>query len=61
MCSHIVNEVSYTDMYHGGTRELNMVTVMKYRNYHRIIEFFELEGIFKGYLVQLACNELGHL
>ena len=25
-----------------------------------IIEFLELEGAFKGYLVQLPCNEQGH-
>ena len=28
---------------------------------HGIIELFELEGTFKGYLVQLPCNEQGHL
>ena len=26
-----------------------------------IVESFELDGIFKGYLVQLPCNEQGHL
>jgi len=28
---------------------------------HRIIESFELEGTCKGYMVQLLCNEQGHL
>ena len=28
---------------------------------HRIIELFELEEILKGHLVQLPCNEQGHL
>jgi len=27
----------------------------------RITELFELEITFKGHLVQLPCNELGHL
>jgi len=27
---------------------------------HRIIEFLELEGTFKGHLAQLLCNEQGH-
>ena len=29
--------------------------------YHRIIEWFELEGTLKGHLVQLPCNEQEHL
>ena len=29
--------------------------------YHRNIELFELEGTFKGHLVQLPCNEQGCL
>jgi len=29
--------------------------------HHRIIESFELEGALKGHLVQLFCNEQGHL
>jgi len=28
---------------------------------HQIIESFELEGTFKGHLVQLLCNEQAHL
>ena len=28
---------------------------------YRVIELFELEGIFKCHLVQPPCNELGHL
>ena len=28
---------------------------------HRIVESFELEGTLKGHLVQLPCNEQGHL
>jgi len=28
---------------------------------HRIIELVELEETLKGHLVQLPCNELGHL
>ena len=28
---------------------------------HRIIELFELEVTFKGHLIQLLCNEQGHL
>ena len=28
---------------------------------HRIIGFFELEGTLEGHLVQLPCNEQGHL
>ena len=28
---------------------------------YRIIELFELEGMLNGYLVQLPCNEQGHL
>lgn len=28
--------------------------------YHRITESFELEGTFKGHLVQLRCSEQGH-
>ena len=28
--------------------------------FHRIMEPFELEGTFKGHLVQLPCNEQGH-
>ena len=28
---------------------------------HRTIELFELEGTFKRHLVQLPCNEHGHL
>ena len=27
---------------------------------HRIIQSVKLEGTFKGHLVQLPCNELGH-
>ena len=27
--------------------------------YYRVIEFSELEGIFKGHLTQLPCNEQG--
>ena len=27
---------------------------------HRIIELFELEGTFKGHVVQLPCSEQGH-
>jgi len=30
-------------------------------NYHRIIEWFGLEGTFKGVLVQPPCNKQGHL
>ena len=30
-------------------------------NHHRITESFELEGTFKGHLVQLYCNKQGHL
>ena len=30
-------------------------------HYHRIIEWFELEGTFKGHLVQPPCHEQGHL
>ena len=29
--------------------------------FHRTVELFELEGIFKVRLVQLSCNEQGHL
>ena len=29
--------------------------------FHRSIESFELESTLKGYLVQLPCNEQGHL
>ena len=32
----------------------------KKRKCERIIELFELEGTFKGHLVQLLCNEQGH-
>jgi len=28
---------------------------------NRIIEFYELKGTIKGHLVQLPCNEQGHL
>jgi len=28
--------------------------------HHRIIEPLELEGTFKGHLVQLPCNKQGH-
>ena len=28
---------------------------------HRILESFELDDTFKGHLVQLPCNEQGHL
>ena len=28
---------------------------------HRLTDLFELEGTFKGHLVQLPCNEQGHL
>jgi len=31
------------------------------KDIHRIIESFELEGILKGHLLQLPCNEQGHL
>lgn len=27
---------------------------------HRIIDVFQLEGTFKGHLVQVSCNEQGH-
>lgn len=30
------------------------------RENHRFIESFELEGTFKGHLVQLPCNEKRH-
>lgn len=31
-------------------------------SYHRTIEWFELEGPFKGHLVPLSCSEqVGHL
>jgi len=32
-----------------------------YWPYHRIIEWFGLEGTFRGHLVQHPCSEQGHL
>ena len=41
---------------------LMLVSVSDKNVYHRIIiEPFELEHTFKGHLVQLSCNEWGHL
>jgi len=38
-----------------------MPFLLKTNIYHRITESLELEGTFKGHLVQLPCNEQGHL
>ncbi len=38
----------------GSTSDLS------YLENHRIIESFELEGTFKGHLVQLPCDEQEH-
>jgi len=35
--------------------------MMSFLDIHRITELFKLEGTFKGHLVQLSCNEQGHL
>ena len=36
-------------------------TLVMHISNHTVIELFELEGTYKGHLVQLSCNEQGHL
>lgn len=45
-------------LFRGGKRGRDLCT--KSPN-HRIRVSFQLEGIFKGHLVQLSCEEQGHL
>ena len=49
-----------------GKKQQNMSKVHILTNrirtiFHRFIEMFELEGTFKGHLVQLPCSDQGHL
>jgi len=44
------------------TIEVLIIIAYKFLSYsHRPLELFELERTFKGHLVQLRCNEQGHL
>ena len=44
-----------------GKESKILFPLQHFRVFHRIIESFGLEGAFKGHLVQLLCNEQGHL
>ena len=43
------------------SRNVNLGTQESHYSHHRIIEWFALEGTFKGHPVQPPCNEQGHL
>jgi len=60
-----MNQPGTSCMFTSGTSSyqacLLICKVMTFFVPHRITDFFELEGTSKGHLVQLLCNEQGHL